>query len=142
MLQTRNFRMDSHEYAYCFISITADVQEHSTFFRKIELYSYNTLVLTIELPDNNGMNSLTCTGLYSRSTTRQLVWFLNQFHLRVSISVIKEWLKHYDDIPIILDKEEYESCICKAETYWNTGRTMNLDSYAKRVKEAIEKSWY
>lgn len=141
MLQIRNFKMNDHESSYCFITVYMDVQDKDKTVRKIELYSYNTLVLTVELPDKNGRNSFLCTGTYSRTTTKHIVWFFNQFGINVPIAVLKDFINKYEDIPIILSEDEVHRCEYTSEYYWDYARTMNLDSYAKRVRKAVEK-WY
>ena len=59
-------KLTDHPYSQCYLSIDPKVGIH--------FYSYRTLVITI---DTEGW--LTCYGLYSRSTIRQIGWFMREY---------------------------------------------------------------
>lgn len=59
-------KLNYHPYAQCFVSTDPKVGIH--------FYSYRTLVITI---DNDGW--LTCYGLYSMTTRKQISWFMREY---------------------------------------------------------------
>ena len=59
-------KLTDHPYSQCYVSIDHKVGIH--------FYSYRTLVITI---DNDGW--LTCYGLYSATTRKQIGWFMREY---------------------------------------------------------------
>ena len=59
-------KLTDHAYSQCYVSIDPKVGIH--------FYSYRTLVITI---DNEGW--LTCYGLYSQTTRKQIGWFMREY---------------------------------------------------------------
>ena len=59
-------KLTDHPYSQCYVSIDPKVG--------IRFYSYRTLVITI---DNDGW--LTCYGLYSATTRKQIGWFMREY---------------------------------------------------------------
>ena len=59
-------KLTDHSYSQCYVSIDPKVGIH--------FYSYRTLVITI---DTEGW--LTCYGLYSATTRKQIGWFMSEY---------------------------------------------------------------
>lgn len=59
-------KLTDHAYSQCYVSIDPKVGIH--------FYSYRTLVITI---DTDGW--LTCYGLYSATTRKQIGWFMREY---------------------------------------------------------------
>lgn len=62
-------RLEHHKSAHCHVLIDND--------GTINFISYSTLVIKAE-PGENGIYYLICTGTYSPTTRRQIVWFFKR----------------------------------------------------------------
>lgn len=141
MLQEKSFRMTTHPYTHAYVKVIADVSEDGTFYKGLELWSYHTKVISIELPADTGVNTMTVYGLYSRTTARQITWFMRELYLDEITAGLRQLCKNEQDAVIALDRYTTTRCIVVAGDYWNNGRQINWGSYHKECKEAIEK-WY
>lgn len=59
-------KLTDHAYSQCYVSIDHKVGVH--------FYSYRTLVITIDVD-----GWLTCNGLYSATTRKQIGWFMREY---------------------------------------------------------------
>lgn len=141
MLQTKQFKLDGHEYTHSYVEVTADVSTEGTFFKSFKFYSYRTMIINIELPNEAGLCTLTCTGTYSRTTAKQISWFLRPLYIDIDYFVLKALCNGENDAIVALDDYSRKRCTIVADWYWNNGSTMNMESYNRKVNEAINK-WY
>ena len=68
-------KLDNHRYSQCHVEIAADT---------INFFSYSTLVCRIE----DGW--LSCTGLYSMTTRKQIGWFLKEYAPDMTFQMVKQ----------------------------------------------------
>lgn len=68
-------KLDNHRYSQCHVEIT-DAAVH--------FFSYSTLVCSIE----DGW--LSCSGLYSMTTRKQIGWFLKEYAPRITFQMVKQ----------------------------------------------------
>ena len=74
MYSHRSYKMDSHKYANCYISV----------YRKggrlicVSLESYSTDVCGIYFDEDDGAWHVYCTGTYSQTTRKQIRWFARE----------------------------------------------------------------
>lgn len=68
-------KLDSHRYSQCHVEIAADT---------INFFSYSTLVCRIE------EGWLSCTGLYSMTTRKQIGWFLKEYAPAITYQMVKQ----------------------------------------------------
>lgn len=73
-------KLTEHKSAQCNINIHAN---------KIEFISYTTVVITATHVEGNTYR-LTCTGLYSNTTRRQIGWFLQEYFGNINYYDIKD----------------------------------------------------
>lgn len=78
-------KLTYHPYAQCYVSIDPKVGIH--------FYSYRTLVITIDVD-----GWLTCHGLYSATTRKQIGWFMREYCSPLTFHDAKRC--YYDDIQI------------------------------------------
>ena len=71
MYSTRSYKMDSHKYANCRISVYREDGRVAC----VSLWSYSTDVCGIYLDDADGEWHVYCTGTYSPTTRKQIGWF-------------------------------------------------------------------
>lgn len=74
MYSRRSYKMDSHKYANCRISVCRE-DGHVTC---VSLWSYSTDVCGIYLDDADGAWHVYCTGTYSQTTRKQIGWFAHE----------------------------------------------------------------
>lgn len=68
-------KLDNHRYSQCHVEIT-DAAVH--------FFSYSTLVCSID----DGW--LSCSGLYSMTTRKQIGWFLKEYAPRITFQMVKQ----------------------------------------------------
>ena len=68
-------KLTDHRYSQCHVEITAAA---------IHFFSYSTLVCSIE----DGW--LTCSGLYSMTTRKQIGWFLKEYAPRITFQMVRQ----------------------------------------------------
>lgn len=78
-------KLTYHPYSQCYVSIDPKVGVH--------FYSYRTLVITIDVD-----GWLTCYGLYSATTRKQICWFMREYCSPLSYHDAKRC--YYHDIQI------------------------------------------
>ena len=71
MYSTRSYKMDSHKYANCRISVYREDGRVTC----VSLWSYSTDVCGIYLDEDDGAWHVYCTGTYSQTTRKQIGWF-------------------------------------------------------------------
>lgn len=71
-------KLKNHPYAQCTIHI------HDN---QIRFWSYDTCVLIIDIMGDN--IKINCTGLYSKTTRRQISWFTHEYFKTISYHTIK-----------------------------------------------------
>lgn len=79
MVETR--KLTNHKYSQCHVAI----YDNGT----INFISYTTLVIKA-VPDVSGKYVLFCTGTYSATTRKQIVWFLKEYFGDVSYYDMKK----------------------------------------------------
>lgn len=82
-------KLDNHRYSQCHVEIT-DTATH--------FFSYSTLVCSIE----DGW--LSCFGLYSMTTRKQIGWFLKEYAPRITFQMVKQCVEQ--DMMINIDTGE------------------------------------
>ena len=78
-------KLTDNPYSQCYVSTDPNVGIH--------FYSYRTLVITIDVD-----GWLTCYGLYSRTTIRQIGWFMREYCSPLSYHDAKRC--YFDDMQI------------------------------------------
>lgn len=71
MYNNRFYKLDSHKYANCRVSVSWKDGRMTG----VSLWSYSTDVCGIYLDDANSAWHVYCTGTYSQTTRKQIVWF-------------------------------------------------------------------
>lgn len=71
MYSRRSYKMDSHKYANCRVS----VYREDGRVTRVSLWSYSTDVCGIYLDEDDGAWHVYCTGTYSQTTRKQIGWF-------------------------------------------------------------------
>ena len=71
MYSSRSYKMDSHKYANCRISVYHEDGRVTC----VSLWSYSTDVCGIYLDKDDGAWHVYCTGTYSPTTRKQIGWF-------------------------------------------------------------------
>ena len=74
MYSCRSYKMDSHKYANCHVSVYRE-DGHVT---SVSLVSYSTDVCGIYLDEPDGAWHIYCTGTYSPTTRKQIGWFARE----------------------------------------------------------------
>lgn len=74
MYSCRSYKMDSHKYANCRISVYC--KDDRVYC--VSLWSYSTDVCGIYLDDANSAWYVYCTGTYSPTTRKQIGWFASE----------------------------------------------------------------
>lgn len=74
MYSRRSYKMDSHKYANCRISVYRE-DDHVIC---VSLWSYSTDVCGIYFDDADGAWHVYCTGTYSQTTRKQIGWFAHE----------------------------------------------------------------
>ena len=69
-------KLDNHRYSQCHVEITDTATIH--------FFSYSTLVCSID----DGW--LSCSGLYSMTTRKQIGWFLKEYAPRITFQMVKQ----------------------------------------------------
>ena len=82
-------KLDNHRYSQCHVE-TTDTAVH--------FFSYSTLVCSIE----DGW--LSCSGLYSMTTRKQIGWFLKEYAPRITFQMVKQCVE--DNMMIDIDTGE------------------------------------
>ena len=88
--------LKNHPCAQCCVTVDE---------RGVRVFSYDTLVIKI---DRAGW--LDCTGLYSKTTRRQISWFLREYAPMVSYQMVKQCVK--DRMVINIDTGEVLPIYC------------------------------
>ena len=121
MYSRRSYKMDSHKYANCFISVYRE-EGHVIC---VSLESYATDVCGIYFDEDDGAWHVYCTGTYSQTTRKQIGWFARE--LRYAYAPCE--MSYYDfktiyesDIDSLLPKrlctpEELGAAIRLADNY-------------------------
>lgn len=71
MYTCRSYKMDSHQYAKCRVSVYSEDGRMTC----VLLRSYSTNVCGIYLDESDGAWHVFCTGTYSPTTRKQIGWF-------------------------------------------------------------------
>ena len=74
MYSRRSYKMDSHKYANCRISVYREDGRVTS----VSLQSYSTDVCGIYLDEPDGAWHVYCTGTYSQTTRKQIGWFARE----------------------------------------------------------------
>ena len=82
-------KLDNHRYSQCHVEIDAAA---------IHFFSYSTLVCSIE------EGWLSCSGLYSMTTRKQIGWFLKEYAPRITFQMVKQCVE--DNMMIDIDTGE------------------------------------
>lgn len=80
-------KLTDHPYSQCYVSIDPKVGIH--------FYSYRTLVITIDVD-----GWLTCHGLYSATTRKQIGWFMREYCSPLTFHDVKRCYFDYMQINI------------------------------------------
>lgn len=138
MLQIKSFKLDTHPNSLCYISIVADESaKHGTVFKRIVFISYNTIILDIELPSENNLGTFTFTGKYSRTTSRQVTWFMHEWDRRFDTENIHRVVQQIHPLTLTIGEEVAKEMYEMAKYYWSNGSPLNPDSYYRKVAEAM-----
>lgn len=138
MLQIKSFKLDTHPNSLCYVSIVADESaKHGTVFKRIVFISYNTIILDIELPSENNIGTITFTGKYSRTTSRQVTWFMHEWDSRFDTKAMHRMVQRVSPVSLFIGEEVAKELYEMAKYYWTNGSPLNPDSYYKKVAEAM-----
>lgn len=74
MYSSKSYKMDSHKYANCRISVYREDGRVTC----VSLWSYSTDVCGIYFDDADGAWHVYCTGTYSQTTRKQIGWFSHE----------------------------------------------------------------
>lgn len=122
MYSRRSYKMDSHKYANCRIS----VYREGGRLTGVSLWSYSTDVCGFYLDEDDGAWHVYCTGTYSQTTRKQIGWFSHE--LCYAYAPCK--INYYDFKAIYegaIDSSRYQR-LCKPE---EVGAAMRLaDHYS------------
>lgn len=141
MLQIKSFKLDTHPNSLCYVAIVADESaKHGTVFKRIVFISYNTIILDIELPSENNIGTITFTGKYSRSTSRQVTWLMHEWDSRFDTKAMHRMVQRVSPVSLFIGEEVAKELHDMAEHYWKNGSPLNPDTYYRRVAEAMNTS--
>ena len=141
MLQIKSFKLDSHPSSLCYISVVADESaKHGTVFKRLVFISYSTIILDIELPSEVNIGTITFTGKYSRTTSRQVTWFLHEWDRRFDTKALHRMVQRVSPVSLFIGEEVANELHEMAKYYWNNGSPLNPDSYYRKVAEATHSS--
>lgn len=137
MLQIKSFKLDSHPSSLCYIAIVADESaKHGTVFKRIVFISYSAIILDIELPSEDNIGTITFTGKYSRTTSRQVTWFMHEWDRRFDTENINRVVQQIHPLSLFIGEEVAKGVNSLAKHYWTNGSPLNPDSYYRKVAEA------
>lgn len=74
MYSSRSYKMYSHQYANCRVSVYREYGRVTC----VSLRSYSTDVCGIYLDEDDGAWHVYCTGTYSQTTRKQIGWFARE----------------------------------------------------------------
>ena len=74
MYSCRSYKMDSHKYANCRVSVYREDGRVTC----VSLWSYSTDVCGIYLDEIDGEWHVYCTGTYSQTTRKHIGWFARE----------------------------------------------------------------
>ena len=140
MTEPRRYRLSTHPYTHCYVEVFGEEHENGTILNRIDFYSYRTLVISINFDIESRTGYLECTGTHSRSTARQMTWFLRELYLEVSYKVLKDIANSEIPGKYILDDYSVTRCYVTANDYWKNGKPLNYERYVQQCKEA-EAKW-
>ena len=75
-MEYKKVKLSEHRGANCCVHIFDNGD--------INFISYTTLVISAKYNKENKCHLLSCTGVYSRTTIRQIVWFLREYFPEIS----------------------------------------------------------
>ena len=137
MLQTKSFKLDTHPSSLCYITVVADVSaKYGTQFKRIMFISYATKVIDIELSNSENLNTFTFTGKYSRTTSRQVTWFMHELDRRFDTECLLRVVQQVNPLTLTMGEKVAKGVYEFAKHYWTNGLPLNPDAYYSRVREA------
>ena len=74
MYECKSYKLASHQYAKCRVSVYREDGRVTS----VSLQSYSTDVCGIYLDEPDGAWHVYCTGTYSQTTRKQIVWFARE----------------------------------------------------------------
>lgn len=138
MLQIKSFKLSSHPSSLCYVAVVADESaKHGTVFKRMVFISYSTIILDIELPSENNIGTFTFTGKYSRTTSRQVTWFMHELDRRFDTECLLRVVQQVNPLTLTMGEETANGVYSMAEHYWTNGSPLNPDSYYRKVAEAM-----
>ena len=77
-------KLKDHKYANCHVGI-----QEFEFHTLYQFVSYDTVVINVAVGKKEG-RWIECTGLYSRTTRKQIGWFLKEYFPELTYQDIKK----------------------------------------------------